>query len=105
VHVHLTVDDEGQATANLVVDKQQTLDLLQRDSSSLNRALQDAGLNLAQSGLNFSLREQYRQNDNYNGGTKNRSLTAEAVASTEATQSHTISGSYAPHSVRLDIRV
>lgn len=105
VHVHLTVDDEGQATANLVVDKQQTLDLLQKDSSSLNRALQDAGLNLAQSGLNFSLREQYRQNDNYSGSAKNRSLTAEAVASTETSQSRPIQGSYAPHSVRLDIRV
>lgn len=104
VHVHLTVDDAGQAQANLVVDKPQTLDLLQRDASSLNRALQDAGLILSNNGLSFSLREQYRQNENSNEG-RGRSLSAKAVLAADASQSRSSLGSYAPNSVRLDIRV
>ena len=105
VQVHLSVDDSGRAQANLVVDKQQTLDLLQRDSSTLNRALTDAGLDLSNNGLNFSLREQYRQNDN--GGVdkgRSRSLSATAAVQANASQIHS-SLSYAPNSVRLDIRV
>ncbi|HEY9452317.1 MAG TPA: flagellar hook-length control protein FliK, partial [Bradyrhizobium sp.] len=36
-----------------------TLDLLQRDSATLQRALQDAGLKTSDNGLQFSLRDQY----------------------------------------------
>ncbi len=104
VQVRLTVDDKGQAQATLVADKQQTLDLLQRDSSSLNRALQDAGLNLSNNGLNFSLREQYQQNE-AGGQARRRSLSAAAILATDASQSRSSQGSYAPNSVRLDIRV
>lgn len=104
VHVHLTVDDSGQTQANVVVDKQQTLDLLQRDASGLNRALQDAGLNLSNNGLNFSLREQYREANTGSQG-KSRNLSAEAVLSTDAPQSRSSQGSYAPNSVKLDISV
>ena len=105
VQVHLSMDDNGRAQASLVVDKPQTLELLQRDASSLNRALTDAGLDLSNNGLNFSLREQYRQNDD--GGVdkgRGRSLSAKAVVQTDASPIHS-SLSYAPDSVRLDIRV
>ena len=81
-----------------------TLELLQRDASSLNRALTDAGLNLAGSGLNFSLREQQQQ---ANGGgsdrPRGRGLSVKAAVSVNSVNS--ASGSYAPNSVRLDIRV
>lgn len=87
-----------------MVDKQQTLDLLQRDASGLNRALQDAGLNLSNNGLNFSLREQYREANTGSQG-KSRNLSAEAVLSTDAPQSRSSQGSYAPNSVKLDISV
>jgi len=105
VQVHLSVDDAGRAQANLVVDKPQTLELLQRDAPNLNRALSDAGLDLSNNGLNFTLREQYRQNDD--GGVdkgRGRSLSAQAVVQTDANRIHS-SLSYAPNSVRLDIRV
>jgi flagellar hook-length control protein FliK len=106
VQVHLSVDDSGRAQAALAVDKPQTLELLQRDAQSLNRALGDAGLDLSNNGLNFSLREQYRQND---GGSvdqgRSRSLTVQAVVQTDASQIQAVLGSYAPNSVRLDIRV
>jgi chemotaxis protein MotD len=105
VQVRLTVDDSGQAQATIVADKQQTLDMLQRDSSSLNRALQDAGLSLSNNGLNFSLREQQQQHNEASGQSRRRALSAAAVLSTEASQSRSSQGSYAPNSVRLDIRV
>jgi flagellar hook-length control protein FliK len=106
VQVQLSVDDSGKAHANLVVDKPQTLELLQRDAANLNRTLTDAGLNLPNNGLNFTLREQYRQNDG--GGVdkgRGRALSVTAVVQTDANLTQTSIGSFAPHSVRLDIRV
>jgi hypothetical protein len=79
---------------------------LQRDASSLNRALTDAGLNLSGSGLSFSLREQQQQQTG--GGsqkTRGRGLSVNAAVMTNAPVSRSPSGSYAPNSVRLDIRV
>jgi hypothetical protein len=58
VEVRLSIDSTGKASAHLTADQQQTLDLLQKDSSSLTRALRDAGLDVNQNGLNFSLRQQ-----------------------------------------------
>jgi flagellar hook-length control protein FliK len=106
VQVQLSVDDSGKAHANLVVDKPQTLELLQRDAANLNRTLTDAGLNLPNNGLNFTLREQYRQNDG-DGVDKGRSrpLSVTAVVQPDASQTRASIGSFAPHSVRLDIRV
>ena len=105
VQVSLTVDDSGRAQAHLVVDKPQTLELLQNDAGNLNRALTDAGLNLPNNGLNFSLREQYRQNDGGVAQGRSRALSVKAVVQSDASQIHAALGSYAPNSVRLDIRV
>jgi len=104
VEVHLSVDDSGRAQASLVVDKPQTLELLQRDASSLNRALTDAGLDLPNNGLNFSLREQHRQSEGGVDQGRGRVLSATAVVQTDASPIPQ-SLSYAPDSVRLDIRV
>jgi chemotaxis protein MotD len=105
VQVQLTTDDTGRSLANVVVDKPQTLELLQRDSQNLNRALHDAGLDVSNNGLNFSLRDQSRQNDGGVDQERGRSLSVKAVMQTDATQIHSSLGSYAPNSVRLDIRV
>jgi flagellar hook-length control protein FliK len=104
VDVQLTVDSSGQAQANLVVDNPKTLELLQRDASSLNRALSDAGLNLSGGGLNFSLREQQRDAGGSNPQrSRGRGLSVNAAIGANTNRSP--SGSYAPNSVRLDIRV
>lgn len=63
VEVRLSIDATGKAEAHLSADQPQTLDLLQKDAASLTRALRDAGLNVAQDGLNFSLRNQQGQSD------------------------------------------
>ena len=58
VEVHLDVHKDGRITSHVIADRKDTLDLLQRDASGLQRALQDAGLKTADNGLQFSLRDQ-----------------------------------------------
>jgi flagellar hook-length control protein FliK len=100
IDVRLSVDDNGKAQAHLSADKPQTLELLQRDSRNLERALKDAGLDLSNNGLNFSLKGEQRQAD---GGartpSRNRQLTIHAVAATAPTNS------IASNSATLDITV
>ena len=60
IDVRLDVDKNGQVTSHLTVDRADTLDLLRRDSAGLERALQDAGLKTSDNGLQFSLRDQSR---------------------------------------------
>ena len=58
IEVRLDVDRDGQVTTRLIADRSDTLDLLRRDASGLERALQDAGLKTADNSLQFSLRDQ-----------------------------------------------
>ena len=57
INVKLDVDSNGNVTTHLVVDRADTLDLLKRDASSLERALQQAGLKTSDNALDFSLRQ------------------------------------------------
>jgi len=58
VEVRLSIDATGKASAHLSADQPQTLSLLQKDAPLLTRALREAGLDVSQDGLNFSLRQQ-----------------------------------------------
>src|SRR5439155_22629511 len=58
VEVRLSIDATGKASAHLSADQPQTLNLLQKDAPVLTRALREAGLDVSQDGLNFSLRHQ-----------------------------------------------
>jgi flagellar hook-length control protein FliK len=58
IEVRLDVDRDGNVTSRMIADRSDTLDLLRRDSSGLERAFQDAGLKTADNGLQFSLRDQ-----------------------------------------------
>jgi flagellar hook-length control protein FliK len=58
IEVRLDVDRDGHVTSRLIADRSDTLDLLRRDASGLERALQEAGLKTADNGLQFSLRDQ-----------------------------------------------
>lgn len=66
IEVHLDVDRDGQTTTRLIADRSDTLDLLRRDSTGLERALQDAGLKTSDNGLQFSLRDQTMGRDQSN---------------------------------------
>ncbi len=109
VDVRLSVDDAGKAQALLTVEKPQTLELLQKDSTHLERALKDAGLDLTQSGLSFSLKGQQQQAGNNNAGTgggRGRSVAMRAIAAVDQAASN-INSTYGLNGsdARLDIRV
>lgn len=57
VEVKLDFSKDAAVTARITADNQQTLDLLQRDSKALERALADAGLKLNNDSLQFDLRQ------------------------------------------------
>lgn len=67
VEVALEMSADGRVSAVVSADNKDTLNLLQKDSSELAKALQNAGLELEGNGLQFSLREQ--QGDGAEGGT------------------------------------
>lgn len=100
------MDDAGKAQASLSVEKPQTLALLQKDSSQLERALKDAGLDLSQNGLNFSLKGQQHQNGSGNSqSSRGRVLNVTAIAAVETTPSTTSLSGVSASDTRLDIRV
>ncbi|HTP74955.1 MAG TPA: flagellar hook-length control protein FliK, partial [Burkholderiaceae bacterium] len=71
IEVRLEVSSDGRVTSHLTADRQDTLNLLQRDSSGLQRALQDAGLKTSDNSMQFSLRDQsagQQQQQNSSGG-------------------------------------
>jgi flagellar hook-length control protein FliK len=87
IEVNLSVDAHGHAQAELSADKVQTLELLQKDSSSLERALKDAGLNLP-GGLAFSLKGDGRSQawrDSQNGRSRGVQIATADAASASAT--------------------
>ena len=57
IDVKLDIDNTGQINARLVVEKSETLDLMQRDQRALERALQQAGLDSSKTNLEFSLKQ------------------------------------------------
>ena len=105
VDVRLSVDNAGRAQAHLSADKQQTLDLLQRDRTTLERSLKDAGLNLSNNGLNFSLKGQERQSDGGSPGWARSARAVMAVAGDGPTVSAPVSHYSGGANARLDIRI
>jgi hypothetical protein len=106
VDVHLSVGRDGKAEALLTVDRPDTLEFLRRDSVTLQRALRDAGLDLSNNSLNFSLKGQQRQGDGGGASTaRMRSLSDAVVARAEAANASTPIWNHASDGARLDIRV
>ena len=107
VDVRLSIDSTGKASAHLTADQPQTLTLLQNDAPALTRALREAGLDVSQDGLNFSLRQQA---ENFNGksGEDGRRGSARnfSLAATNEIDATTVTAAYrAAANGRLDIRV
>jgi flagellar hook-length control protein FliK len=57
IEVKLELGDSGRLSATVVVDRPETLDMMQRDARGLERALQQAGLDADSDSLQFSLRD------------------------------------------------
>ncbi len=79
VEIRLEFGDERMVKANIIVEKPETLLMLQRDANALERALQNAGLETDSGSLDFSMAEDGhafnsdREGDSRNGGTGNGS--------------------------------
>jgi len=58
IDVKLKISHDGRLTANMTVERPETLDLLMRDARALERALTGSGLNTDSNSLNFSLKDQ-----------------------------------------------
>ena len=63
VDVSMKIAEDGRMTATITADRQDTLDLLRRDSYALERSLAEAGLKADDGGLQFSLRGEGGQRD------------------------------------------
>jgi flagellar hook-length control protein FliK len=68
VEVAVRLDDRGVATATFVVERPETLQLLQRDSRALVDALANAGFTLDQTNLGFQLRDGQEQQPRHQNG-------------------------------------
>jgi len=112
VEVRLSIDHDGKTSAHLTAEQPRTLDLLQRDSVLLARALRDAGLDVSQDNLNFSLRQQaqdsshslaghHGQGQGQGQGRGSRGLAASRTIEATATSA----AWRTPSDGRLDIRV
>ena len=107
VEVRLSIDASGKTQAHMTADQPQTLDLLRKDAPALTQALREAGLDVSQSGLNFSLRGQDRQADDRNnsaGQGRRTNLTAtRAIQAAQGTAAISFNGAAAD--ARVDIHV
>ncbi len=72
VDVRMNVDPSGGVSARLTVDRPETLDLFQRDQRTLERALQQAGLDTSRTTLEFSLRQNGNPFAGMSGGDQGR---------------------------------
>jgi flagellar hook-length control protein FliK len=77
IEVRLDVDHDGNVTTRMIADRSDTLDLLRRDATGLERALQDAGLKTADNSLQFSLRDHSSQQQQDNSGANTARLVVE----------------------------
>ncbi len=83
VDVRLKIGDDGQVRAHLIVERPETLDMMQRDQRGMERALENAGLKTASDGgLSFSLKDQGGQAfaDDGNGARDTQGFTDAADA-------------------------
>lgn len=75
MNVKLSFAKDGTVKAHMTVEKPETLALLQKDSSHLQKALQQSGLTTDENSLSFDLKQQGQQHNmqGFNGGNNNNS--------------------------------
>jgi flagellar hook-length control protein FliK len=103
VDVRISVDPDGKTQAHVSAEHPQTLQLLQNDKATLERNLRDAGLDVANNGLSFSLKgEQQSSTPTFNARSRALSIAAVQTADISSASSN---ANVAPGDARLDIRV
>ena len=81
IDVRIDVDRNGQVTSHLTVERPETLSMLRQDATQLQRALDNAGLQTGNSGLQFSLRDQ--SSSGQNGGNQSNPNAHRLIVSEE----------------------
>ena len=81
IDVRIDVDRNGQVTSHLTVERPETLSMLRQDATQLQRALDNAGLQTGNSGLQFSLRDQ--SSSGQNGGNQSNPNAQRLILSEE----------------------
>jgi len=88
IEIKLDVAKDGTVTTVVTADNKDTLDLLKKDQSSLQKALTDAGLKSDLGSMTFNLREgnqqQANQQQNFGSNTGRRRARLEAAAAADA---------------------
>ena len=105
IEVRLEFAQDGRLNAAVLADRAETLELLQRDSRVLERALQDAGLKADSGSLTFNLRGEGRQE--FGEALERRAADPHAAASEAPAPDLPESAAAAPsrHLGAIDIRV
>ncbi|NWG47393.1 MAG: flagellar hook-length control protein FliK [Alphaproteobacteria bacterium] len=108
IDVKLEFGPEGRLTARLIVDRAETLDLLQRDARFLERTLTDSGLKADTGSLSFALRDDARQNPlaqerGGDGGRRLRGL--DAVPDADALPAESVSAAAVLARGGVDLRI
>ncbi|MCA1454697.1 flagellar hook-length control protein FliK [Bradyrhizobium sp. BRP22] len=80
IDVRIHVDNNGQVTSHLTVERPETLQMLRQDANQLQRALDNAGLSTGNGGLQFSLRD---QSSGQNGGNQSNPNAHRLIVSEE----------------------
>ncbi len=107
IDVRVQIDQNGQVTSHLTVEKPETLSMLRQDAPQLQQALNDAGLKTDSGGLQFSLRDQSSSGQN-NGGNSNPNAQRLIVSDEDAVPAAVAGRSYGRSlgsSGGVDIRV
>jgi flagellar hook-length control protein FliK len=107
IDVRIDVDSNGQVTSHLTVERPETLSMLRQDAPQLQRALDNAGLQTGNSGLQFSLRDQSSQSQN-DGSQSNPNAHRLIVSDEDITPAAVVGRSYGRmlgSSSGVDIRV
>lgn len=107
IEVRLDIAHDGRVHATITTDRPDTLDLMQRDTRALERALQEAGLQTDTGSLSFNLRG-HNQQAPTNGAANGGSLIGQAEGdepSAEATAAGPSPGAEYAGTERIDITV
>lgn len=109
VDVKMEISADGRLTAHMVVENPETLDLLRKDAQALEKALSDAGLDMDEEGMTFSLSEDNQQtaSQETEGGGKNGSsaLSGQESGSEDDTVSTASTYYFSNNTSGVDIRV
>lgn len=65
IEIKMQISKDGKLQAHIISSRAETMDMLQKDMSSLEKAFNDAGFNTDEGSFSFSFRDNSHQDDNH----------------------------------------